>query len=76
MKNYQYNEEDSLDSIEESSRNPEDVVTVGDFIELLRRRAKLDDKLMLRVAKKNAMLFDVNSRAGTTVVDVVPALPE
>lgn len=60
--------------LSEASRQPEDVVTVGDFIELLRTRADLDDKLMLRVAKKTAMLFDVNSRAGTTVVDIVPAL--
>lgn len=60
-------------ALDESARSPEDVVTVGDFIELLRTRTKLDDKLMLRVHKKEAMLFDVNSRGGVTVVDIVPS---
>ena len=61
-------------ALDESARNPEDVVTVGDFIELLRSRTDLDDKLVLRVAKKTAMLFDVNSKAGTTVIDIIPSI--
>lgn len=61
-------------ALDESSRNPEDVVTVEDFIELLRARTNLDDKLMFRAYKKEALLFDVNSRAGITIVDIVPSV--
>ena len=60
-------------ALDESARNPEDVVTVEDFIELLRARTNLDDKLMFRAYKKEALLFDVNSRAGITIVDIVPS---
>ena len=60
-------------ALNESSRNPEDVVTVEDFIELLRARTNLDDKLMFRSYKKEALLFDVNSKAGITIVDIVPS---
>ena len=60
-------------ALDESSRNPEDVVTVEDFIELLRARTNLDDKLMFRAYKKEALLFDVNSKAGITIVDIVPS---
>ena len=60
-------------ALDESSRNPEDVVTVEDFIELLRARTNLDDKLMFRSYKKEALLFDVNSKAGITIVDIVPS---
>ena len=66
----------SFEDIAESTRQPEDVVTVEDFIELLRRRAKLTDKIMFRVYKKNGMLLDINSRGGTAVVDIVPAMDE
>ena len=61
-------------ALDESSRNPEDVVTVEDFIELLRARTNLDDKLMFRAYKKEALLFDVNSRAGITIIDIVPSV--
>lgn len=60
-------------ALSEAARQPEDVVTVEDFIEFLRRDTKLDDKLMFRVNKASAMLFNVNSRAGTAVVDIIPA---
>ena len=60
-------------ALDESARNPEDVVTVEDFIELLRSRTNLDDKLMFRAYKKEALLFDVKSRAGITIVDIVPS---
>lgn len=60
-------------ALDESARNPEDVVTVEDFIELLRSRTNLDDKLMFRAYKKEALLFDVNSKAGITIVDIVPS---
>ena len=60
-------------ALNESSRNPEDVVTVEDFIELLRARTNLDDKLMFRAYKKEALLFGVNSKAGITIVDIVPS---
>lgn len=58
-------------NMSESARNPEDVVTVRDFIELLRTRADLDDKIMFRSDKKEMMLFDVNSKANVAVVDFV-----
>ena len=60
-------------ALDESARNPEDVVTVEDFIELLRARTNLDDKLIFRAYKKEALLFDVNSKAGITIVDIVPS---
>ena len=60
-------------ALDESARNPEDVVTVEDFIELLRSRTNLNDKLMFRAYKKEALLFDVNSKAGITIVDIVPS---
>ena len=60
-------------ALDESARNPEDVVTVEDFIELLRSRTNPDDKLMFRACKKEALLFDVNSKAGITIVDIVPS---
>lgn len=47
-------------------------MTVGDFIELLRRNAKLDDKIVFRTMdKKECMLFDVESKAGVALVDIV-----
>ena len=64
------------DECNESVHQAEDVVTVSDLIELLNRDAKLDDKIMFRVHKKNGMLFAVNSRGGTVVVDIVPAMDE
>lgn len=60
-------------ALDESARNPEDVVTVEDFIELLRSRTNPDDKLMFRACKKESLLFDVNSKAGITIVDIVPS---
>jgi len=72
-------EDENLEDIEdvnESARQPEDVVTVEDFIELLSRITKPDDRIMFRVHKKNGMLFAVNSRGGTAVVDIVPAVDE
>lgn len=60
-------------ALDESARNPEDVVTVEDFIELLRSRTNLNDKLMFRAYKKEALLFDINSKAGITIVDIVPS---
>ena len=62
-------EEAALDEAVE----PEDVVTVGDFIELLRRRTNLDDKIVIRCNKKEKVLFDVESKAGTAIVDILDA---
>lgn len=62
-------EEAALDEAVE----PEDVVTVGDFIEILRRRTQLDDKIVFRCNKKEKVLFDVESKAGTAIVDVLDA---
>lgn len=67
-------EKEDESALAEDEKNPEDVVTVGDFIELLRSRADLNDKLMLRVAKRTATLVDVNSKAGTTVIDIIPSI--
>lgn len=66
-------DEDSNDNVSESARVPEDVVTVEDFIELLRLRVNLDDRLVFRSSKKEATLFDVSSKAGTTIIDIVPS---
>ena len=63
-------EEDTID--EAIVRQPEDVVTVEDFISLLRRNTKLDDKIVFRSPdKKECMLFDVESKAGIAMVDIV-----
>ena len=50
---------------------PEGVVTVEDFIKLLRVNAKLDDKVMFRSDKQEIALFDINTKAGITVVDFI-----
>ena len=55
----------------DESIEPEDVVTVKDFIELLRKRTKLDDKLMFRSDTKENILADVVSKAGIALVDLV-----
>ena len=49
----------------------EDVVTVGDFIEILRKKTKLDDKIVFRADKKEMVLAEVDSKSGIAVVDVV-----
>ena len=64
-------ETDEDAALDESAREPEDVVTVGDFIELLRRRTKLDDKIVFRTNKKEMVLLDVNSKGGVAAVDTV-----
>lgn len=64
-------ETDEDAALDESAREPEDVVTVGDFIELLRRRTKLDDKIVFRTNKKEMVLLDVISKGGVAVVDSV-----
>lgn len=61
------------DAVNEAVYDPEDVVTVKDFIEIIRRRSDLDDKLQFRSNKKPAALFDVISKAGITIVDVIDA---
>ena len=38
-------------------KQPEDVVTVKDLIELLRRNTDLDDRIMFRTNKKECMFF-------------------
>jgi hypothetical protein len=69
-----FNEDDDSTPVHvNESSHPEDVVTVGDLIKCLRVNAKLDDKAMFRVNKAEAMLFDVHSKGGTTVIDIVPA---
>ena len=64
-------EQEDESALDEDATEPEDVVTVGDFIELLRRNSKLDDKLVFRSNKKEMILFDVNSKGGTTLVDII-----
>ena len=54
-------------------KQPEDVVTVKDLIVLLNAHAKQDDKLMFRCNKKTVSLFDVRSKNGIAVVDLVPS---
>lgn len=51
--------------------DPEDVVTVDDLISMLRSHASLDDKLMFRVNKQEHSLFDIHSKGGVTVIDLV-----
>ena len=58
-------------ALDESAQQPEDVVTVGDFVELLESRTKLDDKIMFRTNKSPCVLFDVQSKGGTALVDLV-----
>lgn len=58
-------------ALDESVREPEDVVTVADFIEILRRRTSLDDKVLFRSRNRLLELFDVESKAGTAVVDFI-----
>ena len=53
------------------ARQPEDVVTVEDFIEVLHRRTKLDDKIMFRGNKRELVLKDVVSKGQTALVDLV-----
>lgn len=58
-------------ALSESSDDPEDVVTVKDFIHLLREKTDLNDKLSFRANKKECVLVDVDSKSGTSVVDLV-----
>lgn len=46
-------------------------MTVEDFIKLLRANAKLDDKVVFRSDKQKITLIDINTKAGTTVVDFI-----
>lgn len=48
--------------------------TVGAFIDLLRRKCKMEDILMPRLNpnKKEMIVFDVYSKAGRAVIDFVP----
>ena len=62
-------------NVNESARQPEDVVTVDDLVSVLRRNGNPNDKVMFRIDKKECMLFDINSKGGTTVVDIVKGKP-
>lgn len=58
------------DSLNES-QEPEDVITVADFIGLLNKRCKPDDKIEFRSNKKTSQLLaDVTSKGGITVVEL------
>ena len=48
--------------------------TVGAFIDLLRRRCKMEDVLLPRLNpdKKEMMVFGLYSKAGRAVIDFVP----
>lgn len=48
--------------------------TVGAFIDLLRRRCKMEDVLLPRLNpdKKEMIVFDLYSKAGRAVIDFVP----
>ena len=61
------------ENINEAARSPEDVVTVDDFISVLKRNANPNDKIAFRSYRdKNEMaVFDIHSKGGVTVVDVV-----
>lgn len=54
-----------------------DIVTVNDFIRALKRNMVRDnDKIMFRLMKDKAALsvFEIYSKGGTAVIDLVPAL--
>jgi len=66
---------DSMKTLNESF--DDDIVTVSDFARALKRSmAKDNDKIMFRTLKDKAalMVFQINSKGGTVVVDLVPAL--
>ena len=63
--------EKSNEEVNEATYEPEDVVTVGDFISLLERRTDANDKITFRCNKKDCILFDVGSKGGIAVVDLV-----
>lgn len=64
-------EKDSQEANESLDVDPEDVITVKDFIKLLRKKAALEDKLVFRTEKSPTLLFDINTKAGITVVDFI-----
>ena len=64
-------EKDSQEVNESLDVDPEDVITVKDFIKLLRKKAALEDKLVFRAEKSPTLLFDINTKAGITVVDFI-----
>ena len=51
--------------------DPEDVVTVEDFITMLKTHAQPNDKLLFRVNKQEHSLFDAHSKGGVAVIDFV-----
>ena len=63
--------EDKAVALNESKNDPEDVVTVKDFIYLLREKTDLDDKISFRANKKENVLLNVDSKNGYAVIDFV-----
>lgn len=55
----------------ESAQRPEDVLTVDDLNEVLARTCDNDDKVMFRVNKQECSLFDIHSKGGIAVIDLV-----
>lgn len=66
---------DSMKTLNESF--DDDIVTVSDFTTALKRSmAKDNDKIMFRTLKDKAalMVFQINCKGGTAVIDLVPTL--
>ena len=68
---YKFKDNEKIAIDESIGNDPEDVVTVEDFMKLLRAKADLDDKVMFRLDKQEIALFDINTKAGITVVDFI-----
>ena len=58
-------------ALDEAKDSPEDVVTVEDFITMLKTHAQPNDKLLFRVNKQEHSLFDAHSKGGVAVIDFV-----
>ena len=46
--------------------------TVGALVKVLQKNCKDEDKLLFRVNKKECFIFDICSKNGTAVIDMVP----
>jgi len=80
MRCYDIDEEEDLfapDLIDEAD-SPEDVVTVQDLINCLRKYAEPDDKIVFRCKKKNLIMemSDIMSKGTVAVVDLKPSYDE
>lgn len=67
--------EDKQETIDEAAYDPEDVITVKDFLEIIARRVSKYDTVFFKSGKTMLELIDIHAKGGVTVLDFMKSKP-